>query len=31
MGKETVLSDDVPGFITNRILMPYINEAIFVL
>ncbi len=31
MGKETTLSRDVPGFIANRILMPYINEAIFVL
>ena len=28
MGKTTVLSvKDVPGFIVNRILMPYINEA----
>ena len=31
MGKETVLSNDVPGFIANRILMPWINEAIFCL
>ena len=31
MGKTTTLSSDVPGFIANRILMPYINEAIFVL
>ena len=30
-GKETVNSADVPGFITNRVLMPWINEAIFVL
>ena len=28
MGKTTVLSQkDVPGFIVNRVLMPYINEA----
>ncbi len=31
MGKVSTCSEDVPGFITNRILMPYINEAIFVL
>jgi 3-hydroxybutyryl-CoA dehydrogenase len=31
MGKTTTLSMDVPGFIANRILMPYINEACFVL
>ncbi|KAJ1344871.1 hypothetical protein BSLG_000386 [Batrachochytrium salamandrivorans] len=31
MGKITTESADVPGFIANRILMPYINEAIFVL
>ena len=31
MNKETVLAEDVPGFITNRILMPWINEAIFTL
>ena len=31
MGKETTLSRDVPGFIANRLLMPYINEAIFAL
>ena len=31
MKKETVLSEDFPGFIANRILLPYINEAIFVL
>lgn len=27
--KTTTLSRDVPGFIANRCLMPYINEAIF--
>eukprot|EP01083_Nonionella_stella_P144837 452917_1 len=31
MGKTTTKSQDVPGFIANRILMPYINESIFVL
>ena len=31
LGKDTVLSADSPGFITNRILMPLINEAIFAL
>jgi 3-hydroxybutyryl-CoA dehydrogenase len=31
MKKETVISKDYPGFIANRILMPYINEAIFAL
>lgn len=28
MGKEVCESRDFPGFISNRILMPYINEAI---
>ncbi|SFL14826.1 3-hydroxybutyryl-CoA dehydrogenase [Halogranum rubrum] len=28
MGKETWESDDKPGFVTNRILMPWINEGI---
>merc|ERR1712139_711682 len=28
MGKVTTTSRDIPGFIANRILMPYINEAI---
>ncbi|KAJ2084298.1 hypothetical protein H4R24_000091 [Coemansia sp. RSA 988] len=31
MGKTTTLSQDVPGFIANRLLMPYINEAVGVL
>lgn len=31
MGKTTTQSRDNPGFIANRILMPYINEAAFVL
>jgi 3-hydroxybutyryl-CoA dehydrogenase len=31
MEKTTTLSQDVPGFIANRVLMPYINEAVFVL
>ena len=31
MGKTPVLSQDLPGFISNRVLMPMINEAIFAL
>lgn len=31
MSKEVVNASDVPGFITNRVLMPWINEAIFCL
>lgn len=31
LGKTTVMSNDYPGFISNRILMPMINEAIFAL
>src|SRR5690606_37511336 len=27
LGKETVKSQDYPGFIVNRVLMPFINEA----
>jgi 3-hydroxybutyryl-CoA dehydrogenase len=31
IGKETVLVEDAPGFVVNRILLPMINEAIFTL
>jgi len=31
LGKQVVLSEDEPGFIVNRILLPMINEAVFVL
>src|SRR5690606_3793340 len=31
MGKTVVTSQDYPGFIVNRILMPMINEAVFAL
>jgi 3-hydroxybutyryl-CoA dehydrogenase len=31
MGKETVGAKDYPGFVSNRILMPMINEAVFAL
>jgi 3-hydroxybutyryl-CoA dehydrogenase len=31
MGKETVEAKDYPGFVSNRILMPMINEAVFAL
>jgi 3-hydroxybutyryl-CoA dehydrogenase len=31
MGKTCSTARDVPGFIANRILMPYINEAVFAL
>ncbi|KAI8348560.1 3-hydroxyacyl-CoA dehydrogenase [Mortierella sp. GBAus27b] len=28
MGKTCTVSQDVPGFVANRLLMPYINEAV---
>jgi 3-hydroxybutyryl-CoA dehydrogenase len=31
MKKTTTIAKDVPGFIANRILIPYINEAVFAL
>ena len=31
LGKKSIVSEDYPGFIVNRILMPMINEAIFAL
>ncbi len=31
LGKEVVLSEDEPGFVVNRMLLPMINEAAFVL
>ena len=31
LGKEVVVSEDEPGFIINRVLLPMINEAVFVL
>jgi 3-hydroxybutyryl-CoA dehydrogenase len=31
LGKTPALANDVPGFVSNRILMPYINEAIWAL
>ncbi len=31
MGKTTVVGRDMPGFIVNRVLMPYINEAVVAL
>ncbi len=31
MGKDTVVAEDSPGFVVNRILMPMINEAVFCL
>jgi len=31
MGKSVSQSKDVPGFVANRLLMPYINEAVLAL
>ena len=31
LGKQVVLAEDEPGFVVNRILLPMINEAVFVL
>ena len=31
LGKTTVEARDIPGFIVNRVLMPYINEAVYAL
>jgi 3-hydroxybutyryl-CoA dehydrogenase len=31
LGKTTVLAREAPGFIVNRILIPMLNEAVFVL
>ena len=31
LGKTTALSEDFPGFMANRILMPMINEAVYTL
>ena len=31
LGKEPVEARDVPGFVANRILMPFINEAVYAL
>ena len=31
LGKTTALSEDFPGFIVNRILLPMINEAVYAL
>lgn len=30
-GKEVTTSKDVPGFVSNRLLMPFINEAVMAL
>ena len=31
LGKQVVMAQDEPGFVVNRILLPMINEAVFVL
>ena len=31
LGKTTIVAADYPGFLVNRILMPYINEAVYTL
>ncbi len=31
MNKKSSVSEDYPGFLANRLLMPYINEAIICL
>ena len=31
LGKTPALANDVPGFVSNRILMPFINEAVWAL
>lgn len=31
MGKTTTVAEDIPGFVANRLLMPYINEAVMLL
>ena len=31
MGKTTTVAADIPGFVANRLLMPYINEAVMLL
>jgi 3-hydroxybutyryl-CoA dehydrogenase len=29
MGKHAIIVNDVPGFVSNRVLMPMVNEAVF--
>src|SRR5262249_61864460 len=31
LGKTPAVANDFPGFVSNRILMPFINEAVFAL